>query len=74
VHSHEIPEDEGDPSRERCTRCNAVLEESQIGLCGDCQSEDKCRKCGEPNNDGEGFDGLCGNCADVAERKRGTNG
>jgi len=27
----------------------------------------KCRECGEPNDDGEGWDGLCGNCADKAE-------
>lgn len=24
--------------------------------------------CGEPNDDGEGWDGMCGNCADRAEK------
>lgn len=33
----------------------------------------KCRQCGEPTDNGEGWDGLCGNCADKAERKE-TNG
>jgi hypothetical protein len=28
-----------------------------------------CRECGEPNDDGEGYDGLCGNCADMATCK-----
>lgn len=26
-----------------------------------------CTECGEPCDDGEGWDGLCGNCADKAE-------
>lgn len=29
-----------------------------------------CRGCAGPNDDGEGFDGLCGNCADQAEAAR----
>lgn len=29
--------------------------------------QNACRECGEPNDNGEGFDGLCGNCADRAE-------
>lgn len=28
--------------------------------------EDGCDKCGESLSDGEGYDGLCGNCADRA--------
>lgn len=28
-----------------------------------------CTKCGALNNDGEGYDGLCGNCADKKEAK-----
>lgn len=27
-------------------------------------TEDTCPLCGEYNNDGEGYDGLCGSCAD----------
>ncbi len=30
-------------------------------------SEEECRICSAPNDDGEGWDGLCGNCADVQE-------
>lgn len=26
--------------------------------------EDHCRQCGAPSDNGEGWDGLCGNCAD----------
>jgi hypothetical protein len=28
--------------------------------------DDVCRECGGRNDDGEGFDGLCGSCADRA--------
>jgi DNA-directed RNA polymerase subunit RPC12/RpoP len=28
------------------------------------QDEDKCTECGARLDDGEGYDGLCGNCAD----------
>ncbi|MFI7608479.1 hypothetical protein ACIBTV_25465 [Micromonospora sp. NPDC049366] len=31
-----------------------------------------CRTCGVPNDDGEGWDGECGNCADATERKRNS--
>jgi hypothetical protein len=27
---------------------------------------DRCRECGADNTGGDGYDGLCGNCADVA--------
>lgn len=30
-----------------------------------------CVECGGPNDDGEGWDGMCGNCADRAEAERG---
>ena len=30
-------------------------------------SDEACRRCGGENNDGEGYDGLCGVCADRAE-------
>lgn len=29
--------------------------------------DDNCRDCGASLEDGEGWDGLCGNCADIAE-------
>jgi predicted nucleic-acid-binding Zn-ribbon protein len=32
--------------------------------------EHECRKCGEYNGGGEGFDGMCGSCADKAEEER----
>lgn len=35
-------------------------------FCSDC-AENFCRNCGGPNTDGEGFDGLCGSCADKTE-------
>lgn len=31
----------------------------------DDDDEGPCRACGEPTDDGEGFDGYCGNCADA---------
>jgi len=47
-------------------------------LCGKCEDslypyeedvgdEDLCDECGEALSDGEGYDGLCGPCADEAE-------
>jgi hypothetical protein len=33
----------------------------------DQDDEDGCAICGNPLDDGEGWDGLCGNCADVQE-------
>lgn len=32
----------------------------------DDEDLDKCYRCGADNTGGEGYDGLCGNCADVA--------
>ncbi len=32
-------------------------------------SDDDCRICGAPTDDGEGWDGLCGNCADPEESR-----
>ena len=32
---------------------------------------DVCRECGEDNTGGEGYDGLCGNCADLHAAKGG---
>jgi hypothetical protein len=32
-----------------------------------------CASCGSPTDDGEGYDGLCGNCADMAELHHGRD-
>lgn len=32
----------------------------------DFDDDNECSCCGDPTDDGEGYDGLCGNCADVA--------
>jgi hypothetical protein len=32
-----------------------------------------CRECGDPTDDGEGWDGLCGNCADRRNKQMGEN-
>ncbi len=32
-------------------------------------SDYTCSKCSAPNNDGEGYDGLCGGCADKKEQR-----
>lgn len=44
-----------------CEECGEAKEENVT--CINCQ----CSDCGESLNDGEGWDGLCGNCADAAE-------
>ena len=31
------------------------------------EPEDLCADCGAPLDDGEGWDGLCGDCADLAD-------
>lgn len=43
----------------RCTTLRIELEEAKF--------EVACTRCGEYSNDGEGIDGLCGNCADRDE-------
>ena len=40
------------------------LTEQQID---DDEEYPPCVECGGTNNDGEGYDGLCGDCADRAE-------
>lgn len=66
-------DDENGADREYCTACNTRLEEFRIGKCDGClelstqspeEDEDTCSECGEDNTGGEGYDGLCGNCAD----------
>lgn len=46
---------------EECDECGEEKETS--GTCLSCQ----CSECGESLSDGEGWDGLCGNCADAKE-------
>ncbi len=41
--------------------CAIVVRHSE-----DDEDDSKCRSCGGPNDDGEGYDGLCGDCADKA--------
>jgi hypothetical protein len=35
--------------------------------CTSCWEDTHCRECGALSDDGEGYDGLCGNCADAVE-------
>lgn len=52
--------------------CIDAIEEAQNQL--QEQIDDICcTRCGEFNNDGEGFDGLCGNCADRDESDEGED-
>ncbi|MFF2678060.1 hypothetical protein ACFVRT_15925 [Arthrobacter koreensis] len=44
-----------------CDECGDDTEPD--GKCMNCQ----CGECGKSLNDGEGWDGLCGNCADAKE-------
>jgi len=37
------------------------------GLCDDCRDDLICPRCGGRNDNGDGFDGYCGNCADQLE-------
>lgn len=37
------------------------------GVDEDIDEEDCCRECGASLEDNEGYDGLCGDCADRAE-------
>jgi hypothetical protein len=39
------------------------------GLCEECHDDLVCPSCGERNDNGEGFDGYCGNCADRLENE-----
>ncbi|MCU6480178.1 hypothetical protein [Arthrobacter sp. A2-55] len=50
-----------------CPSCGTTDDLSQSsGLCPDCHAETHCRECGEAYNGcGDGYDGLCPDCADV---------
>ena len=54
--------------RETCPECHDDVEAGTIekGLCESCREELICPgdDCGERNDNGEGWDGYCGNCAD----------
>lgn len=43
-----------------------LLEEDHIARSDNPQEEEKCRECEAPLDDGEGWDGFCGSCADRA--------
>lgn len=45
---------------------DTIVEDSCVELVDDIRLE-HCTQCGYSLDDGQGFDGLCGNCADVAE-------
>lgn len=45
--------------------CGRDAEEPN-GMCSDCHGDVICRECGDRNDNGEGWDGLCGTCADRA--------
>ncbi|MEH0110698.1 hypothetical protein V6N00_13390 [Tersicoccus sp. MR15.9] len=49
-----------------CDRCHEEVDITDEPLCWSCQDK-VCTECGELNDDGEGYDGLCGNCADRAD-------
>lgn len=44
---------------------NALMEDDRLASLADPE-EEKCRECEAPLDDGEGWDGLCGSCADRA--------
>lgn len=55
-----------------CDECgDAAIAATTHGLCSECADDLVCRDedCDERNDNGEGFDGYCGNCADRAERE-----
>jgi hypothetical protein len=49
-----------------CHSCGVVLGPHEEILCLSCNAlvPEACGRCGEPLYDGEGYDGLCGTCAD----------
>lgn len=64
-HEHSEPECASLPTEAapECVECGRDAE--KMGeLCAECQAELHCRDCGERNDNGEGYDGYCGNCAD----------
>jgi hypothetical protein len=41
--------------------------DNEVTVEAEVDDEDPCDRCGAALDDGEGYDGLCGNCADIAE-------
>lgn len=50
----------------KCTRCGDPADSPDATLCDFCE-EESCTHCGESLDDGQGFDGYCGTCADILE-------
>lgn len=46
---------------------SAADSDHAVRLAHEYEAAEHCEECGEPV-DGDGYDGLCGNCADEAER------
>lgn len=60
--------------RERLARLDTEALWNDVGpiidnLLGGEYDVEVCRTCGEPNDDGEGWDGECGNCADKTAQR-----
>lgn len=51
-----------------CDECSTELEIGQVGKCNDCIADCACDECGGDTDGGDGYDGLCPDCADEAEK------
>ena len=49
------------------TPAQRASEDLDSVVCTDCWEDTHCRSCGASSDNGEGYDGLCGNCADRVE-------
>lgn len=53
-----------------CDECGATMKNGgECEACRDAEEEELCSECGVKLEDGEGYDGMCGNCADSAEEE-----
>ena len=52
---------------EKCGLTGCTAPAAAGGLCDECHDDLICPRCGDRNDNGEGFDGYCGNCADQLE-------
>jgi len=65
-HDPQSNEDEDEGTCSECGEPTTVYDD----LCEPCRlGTGPCRKCKGATDDGEGFDGLCGNCADKTEEE-----